>query len=218
MVNAKASEGNAAQTAYRLIKENILAWQYPPGFQLREIPISEELGLTRTPVREAIIKLESEGLVRTFPNRGAFVIKLTLKEVEDLFDVREALEVKASELATRRANREQVDAIREALRKHEELLNSSESNLYHQPVLDFHEALMGLSQNEPLMELWRDLRSKLLLARSTSAQMGRRYLTALNEHKKILQLIQDGDAGNVRELLIDHIAQAKHNVFARWRN
>lgn len=77
----KGNEGLAADQSYQTIKDNILSQRYPAGSQLREVPLSEELGFTRTPVREAIIRLESEGLVVSFPNRGAFVAKFSAREI-----------------------------------------------------------------------------------------------------------------------------------------
>jgi DNA-binding GntR family transcriptional regulator len=209
-------ENNASQTAYQFIRANILSQTYPPGFQLREIHLSEELGLTRTPVREAIIKLESEGLVRSYPHRGAFVVNLTLAEVEDLFDVREALEIKAAELAIRKANREQLDIIRESLEQHSQLIESSSDSNYRIPVLDFHEALIKLSHNQTLISIWQTMRSRLQLARVTSAMLAQRYRKAHEEHLKIHAHICAGETQKVRELLIKHIAQARDNVFARW--
>jgi DNA-binding GntR family transcriptional regulator len=215
-MNPKKQENNASQTAYQFIRAKILSQTYPSGSQLREIHLSEELGLTRTPVREAIIKLESEGLVRTYPNRGAFVIELTLAEVEDLLDVREALEIKAAELAIRKANREQLDAIRYALEQHSQLIESSADSDYHIPVLDFHEALIKLSHNQTLISIWQTMRSKLQIARVTSAMLAHRYKNAHKEHLQIHAHICAGETQKVRELLIKHIAQARHNVFVRW--
>ncbi|MBW2603180.1 MAG: GntR family transcriptional regulator [Deltaproteobacteria bacterium] len=215
-MSPKKQENYASQKAYQFIKTNILSQTYLPGFQLREIHLSEELGLTRTPVREAIIKLESEGLVHTYPNRGAFVIKLTLAEVEDLFDVREALEIKASELAIRKANREQLDAIRKALEQHGQLIESSRDSNYRKPVLDFHEALIKLSHNQTLISIWQTMRSRLQLARVTSAMLAQRYRNAHEEHLQIHEHICAGETQQVRQLLIKHIAQARDNVFARW--
>ena len=78
-------EPNASDIAYRAIKSKILSREYVSGFQLKEVQVSKEIGLTRTPVREAFIRLEREGLLRLFPNRGAFVVELSVKEIEDFY-------------------------------------------------------------------------------------------------------------------------------------
>jgi DNA-binding GntR family transcriptional regulator len=208
----KENEGRAADLSYEVIKSNILSQRYPAGFQLREVPLSEELGFTRTPVREAIIRLESEGLVVSFPNRGAFVASLSAGEIEDLFDVREALETKATELVIRKANREQLANLQAGLEKHGKLLENADGADYRPPALDFHEALIKLSQNKHLIDIWQGMRSKLRLARITSAALAQRYLEAHIEHEKILDLICTGKNEEVRKLMIAHIGRARHNV------
>ena len=112
----------AADIAYETLKSKILAREYLPGMQLKELQISKELGLTRTPVREAIIRLEREGLVRTVYNRGAFITVFSRREIDDLFEVREALEIKALYLATRRASRDDIETIETALKQREQLI------------------------------------------------------------------------------------------------
>ena len=211
-MNKKGSEGLAADLSYQAIKSNILSQRYPAGFQLREVQLSEELGFTRTPVREAIIRLESEGLVVSFPNRGAFVAKLSAKEIEDLFDVREAVETKAAALVIRRANREQLDELQNGLSIHGKRLKDANNADYRPPSLDFHEALIKLSQNQHLIDIWHSMRSKLRLARISSAMLAQRYKKAHQEHERILHLIYNGETENVRTLLIDHIGRARRNV------
>jgi DNA-binding GntR family transcriptional regulator len=141
----EAKKTNASQMAYKQIKEKILSSSVSPGFPLREIVLGEELGFTRTPVREAIKKLEAEGLVQVFPNRGAFVSEFSLNEIEDLLDVREALECKAVHLASRRASREEMDRIRESLEK-EQAPVSEEKYLELFLGFDFHHEIMKLSK------------------------------------------------------------------------
>lgn len=209
-------EINASMVAYQFIKDNILSKTYLPNFQLREMQLSEELDLTRTPVREAIIKLESEGLVRSYPNRGAFVVNFTLDEIVELLDVREALEIKATELAIRKSNREQLDAIQEALDQHGQTIEKSKNSAYNIPSLDFHEALIKLSQNNMLVSIWQTMRAKLQLARVTSAMHDQRYKKAHEEHLKIHRYICTGETKKVRKLLVKHIAYAKDNVLSHW--
>ena len=207
-MNKNESGTSVAEITYKAIKKNILSQIYPPKFQLREIHLAKELGTTRTPVREAIIRLQSEGLVSIYPHRGAFVAQLTSKEVEDLLDVREALETKAAELAIRRANRDQLDELRAALIAHGRLISNSQDSTYHFPAFDFHESLILLSHNQPLMNIWQGMRSKLQLARVTSAMLEHRYKEAHEEHLQILALIYAGKTQSVKKLLIEHIRKA----------
>jgi DNA-binding GntR family transcriptional regulator len=206
---------SAVDLAYEALKSKILAQEYLPGAQLKEIQISTELGLTRTPVREAIIRLEREGLVSTVYNRGAFVTVFSGKEIEDLFEVREALEIKALNLAIRRANREEIDSIEKALKQRELRIKNLVIKVdFRDQALDFHLAIIKLSKNERLISTWRAMQSQLSLVRVTSTMRNRRYLKALEEHKKILAYVKSGDARKAERLLIKHMAYAKNNMLS----
>jgi len=202
-------EPNAADIAYRTIKSKILARQYIPGCQLKEIQISKEVGLTRTPVREAFIRLEREGLLRIFPNKGAFVIELSAKELEDLFEVREALEVMAIGLAVRRANREEISNIKKMLNKTEQLYQRGSLKNYEDPQLDFHFELIKLSKNSKLISIWKLLATQLSLVRMTSSMTQKRYLKALEEHHGLLKHIDSGNSDKAEKLLRIHINKSK---------
>ena len=108
---------NYSNLAYESIKLKILNQEVGLGSQLKEAKLAADLHITRTPVREALIRLDRDGVVRTYPNRGAFVAVLGEKEIEDLFDVREALEIKGVHLAIGRANKEELEKVREGIRE-----------------------------------------------------------------------------------------------------
>jgi len=204
----------ATKTAYQIIKAGILAQKYPPGSQLKEIQLSAELGLTRTPVREAIIKLESEELVHSIPNRGSFVAEISQGEIEDLFEVREALEDKAAYLAIRRANREELEAIKAALEERGKQIHGEATEGYIIPQMDFHHEMVRLSKNQALVRAWESLHCKLQVVRTRSAMREKRYLRALEEHKQILDLIYKGDVERTRKLLAAHLLTAKKNFLS----
>ncbi len=206
---------SAVDLVYEALKSKILAQEYLPGIQLKEMQISKELGLTRTPVREAIIRLEREGLVSTVYNRGAFVTVFSTREIEDLFEVREALEIKALTLAIRRSSRDEIDSIEKALKQRElRIKNLVIKSDMHDPELDFHLAIIRLSKNQRLISVWQTMQSQLSLVRVTSTMINRRYLRALEEHKKILALVRNGDLRRAERLLIRHIACAKGNMLS----
>jgi DNA-binding GntR family transcriptional regulator len=208
---------SAADCAYDALKSKILAREYLPGMQLKELQISKELGLTRTPVREAIIRLEREGLVRTVYNRGAFITVFSRKEIEDLFEVREALEIKALYLATRRASRDDIETIETALKQRELLITRGVATVdFRDAGLDFHLGIIKLSKNECLISTWQTMQSQLSLVRVTSTTIKSRYLTAFEEHKKILALTGSGDFKRAEKLLKRHLSIARNNLFSSF--
>lgn len=205
----------AVDLAYEALKSKILAREYLPGMQLKELQISRELGLTRTPVREAIIRLEREGLVRTVYNRGAFITVFSRGEIDDLFEVREALEIKALYLATRRASRDDIETIETALKQREQLIRKGVATVdFRDAGLDFHLGIIKLSKNERLVSTWQTMQSQLSLVRVTSTTIKSRYLTAFEEHKKILALIGNGDFKRAERLLKRHLLVARDNLFS----
>jgi len=202
-------EPNAAEFAYQKIKSKILSRAFVPGFQLKELQISAEIGLTRTPVREAIIRLEREGLLRIFPNKGAFVIEPTAKEIEDLYEVREALELMAIRLAVRRANRDELSALKKMLDKTGQLYQRGSFKNYEDPKFDFHLELIKLSKNNKIISIWKLLDAQLSLVRMTSSMTRKRHLKALEEHRGILKHIDAGDSDKAENLLRNHINKSR---------
>ena len=211
-------EQSVADLAYQTIKSKILARTYFPGLQLKEVQISKEIGLTRTPVREAFIRLEREGLLRIFPNKGAFVIELTAKEIEDLYEVREALEVMAIRLAIRRANRDEISALKKILDKTDRLYQRGVVKNYEDPKFDFHLELIKLSKNDKLISIWRQLATQLSLVRMTSSMTQKRHLKALDEHQGILKHIDSGDSEKAEELLRNHNIKSKVVFFSQFKS
>jgi len=211
-------EPNASDIAYRTIKSKILAQEYLPGFQLKEVQISQEVGLTRTPVREAFIRLEREGLLKIFPNRGAFVTELSQKEIEDFYEVREALEVKAVSLAVRRANREELSQLGKMLNKTHQLYQRGAVKNYDDPRFDFHLELVKLSKNDKLVSGWKMLAAQLSLVRIKSSMTRKRYLTALSEHLEILNHIEAGGSKKAEKLLETHLHKSKINILSAFNS
>lgn len=202
-------ELNAADLAYKKIKSKILSRAYVPGFQLKELQVSAEIGLTRTPVREAFIRLDREGLLRIFPNKGAFVIEPTAKEIEDLCEVREALEVMAIRLAIRRANRDELSCLKKMLDKTDQLYLRGVFKNFEDPKFDFHLELIKLSKNDKIISIWKLLDAQLSLVRMTSSMTQKRHLKALEEHQGLLKHIETGDSEKAEHLLRNHINKSR---------
>ena len=180
--------------------------------------VSKKIGLTRTPVREAIIRLEREGLLRIVPNKGAYVVELSEKEIEDLYEVREALEIKAIGLAIRRASRDETSKLREMLNKTQQLYQRGAVKNYEDPKFDFHFELLKLSKNDKLISIWKMLSTQLSMVRMTSSLTQSRYLIALEEHNGLLKSIDSGDSTKAERLLTEHISKSKAILFAQFNS
>ena len=168
--------------AYQAIRENILSLKYQPGHQIKEIPLAKELRLSRTPIRKAIIRLANEGLVETFPNKGAFVTTLSKEEIDEIFEVREALELKAFHLAIRRACRDELDRIQHGIEESIQAFRLKKGEGYYPFEFDFHHEMIKLSKNTTLIPIWEGIQIKLHRLRVRSGMTQGRTLNALNAH------------------------------------
>ena len=195
----------ASSLAYDTIKTKILTQEFLPGSQLKENDLCKLTGLTRTPIREAIIRLQGEKLLEIFPNKGAFVIKMSEAKIVDSFDVREALELKALSLAIRRSSRDEILTIQKALTKRKEKFQADRETAYFLPKIDFHYELIKLSKNEILIDIWKGLHTRLQLFRVRSAMINKRFLKSTDEHLNILQHIYDNNLKKAEHLLKKHI-------------
>lgn len=205
----------SARFAYHTIKSRIISQELPPGLQLKEEQLSNDLGTTRTPIREAIIRLEREGLVKCYANKGAFVIQFSEKEIEDLLELREALEIKAAHLAIRRANRDELAKIRIALEEKGRYFSRGITAEDRVPPTDFHTEIVELSKNQKLISFWGTLNVQLHLIRIRSSMTDHRYLKALEEHKQILAHISKGHYRKTQQLISAHIAEVRNILLSK---
>lgn len=200
--------------AYQAIREKILSLKHKPGFQLKEVPLAQEYSLTRTLIRKAIARLVNEGLVETFRHKGAFVTALSRSEINDIFEVREALEVRAVHLAIRRSCRDELDRIQHGLEEDIQSMRRNRSEEWHLPKMDFHHEIIKLSRNNTLVTIWEGLQTKLHRPRLQSSMVDDRYPKALEEHKEILACIYQNRPADAERLLILHLHNAKPNLSA----
>jgi DNA-binding GntR family transcriptional regulator len=204
---------SASDLAYHTIKKKILLQEFPPGSQLKEIDLCKITGLTRTPIREAMIRLESEKLLTSYPNKGSFVKQMSKEEIEDLFEVRETLEVKCLSLAMKKSSRIELLKIEKALTDRKEIFNSENEAKYFLPKIDFHYELIKLSKNTILIDIWKGLHTRLQLFRVKSAMTNRRFLNSIDEHQNILYNICEHNLLKAEKLLKSHIKTVKENLY-----
>ena len=200
-----------SNSIYNTLKSKIILQEIPLASQLKEEQIAKMLNVTRTPIREAIIKLEREGLVTIQPNVGAFVVRLTEKDIDDILEVRTALETRAAYIAIKNANKNELKRIRDTLKGREKFLKGDKDQAFDYPGVDFHRDLINLSRNNKLVQFWELLDAQLQLVRVKSSLVEGRHFQALKEHKKILACISSGDYPMVEDLLIEHIRKVKNN-------
>jgi DNA-binding GntR family transcriptional regulator len=194
-----------ADRVYQLLKKTILEGKIPLGARLIEKDLAQRLNVSRSPLREAIQRLQFEGLVRTVPRKGSYVIEFSEKELLDVFQVREHLEGLAAQLAADRMTPVQLDAIEQVLLQAQAVLGDDHASYPQASERDFHEAILDASRNDRLADMMRTLRWQFQLLRRRSGASHRRAHIALQEHFAILEALRAGDGELARQRMCEHI-------------
>ncbi len=197
---------------FQQLKNSILAGEFENGAELREIALAKKLGVSRTPVREALRQLEQEGLVEIYPNRGAYVKGITYKDVEDIFRIRARLEGLCAEMAVSSITHEQLDKLDEII-----LLSKfyeEKKDMEHLLKMDsqFHEVLFESCGSKMLEHQLKDYHQYVQKARLRSLKRQERAKKSTQEHEEILLAIKDRDAKRADELATRHILNAIANI------
>jgi DNA-binding GntR family transcriptional regulator len=211
----KMSEGRHAAlstSVLRTLKKRIVAWEYPPDYRLVEERLCAEFGVSRSPVREALRVLASSGFLNKLPNRGYAVRQLKVRDAEELYEVRLALELYVVEYLaaggapaamTGELRRTWSSLLRGAHRKSEELA-----------VLDasFHETLARATNNKVLVAYLQAINERLLVFRMIDFEMPDRARGTCEQHLQILERIVAGDCRGARRAMQRNIDEARNHV------
>jgi DNA-binding GntR family transcriptional regulator len=193
------------QRVYDHLRAAILSGRLEPGAELAEVPLSEELGVSRGPIREAIGRLASEGLVTVRPRRGAVVSPLSKEEFLELYQVREALERMAVKLAVRRLQPEDFAALQGLIDDMATHAERDQVNEFFEANAAFHARLVDASGNAKLGELYRQLLDQIGRYRTRSLRLRGNLQRSIAEHAAILRAAKRGDAERAAHLMSEHI-------------
>jgi DNA-binding GntR family transcriptional regulator len=222
MENRKSSEKRtrAAAEIVAAIERQILVGTLVPGQRIDEPALAEAFGVSRTPVREALLELAAVGLIEQRAHRGAFVADVTLEEIFDVYEVLAELEGLCARLAARRMDQAERA---ELLRLHEEmgrLLAPEHRERYIELDYRFHGLLIRGARNAALLDHISTCMKRIAPVRRTSMEMVRNMATAHDEHSRLARAIVDGDTASAERIMTEHVAlraeQAK-DLVARWK-
>ncbi|WP_445158131.1 GntR family transcriptional regulator [Halomonas sp. E14] len=208
-----------AERVFHELQDAIVRGELMPGSKITEPGLSKAYGISRGPLREAMRRLEAHRLIERVPHVGARVVKLTMKELLELFDVREALESMAARLAAEHMTHEEIAGLREVLALHERQADLKSGEAYYQREgdLDFHYRIVQGSHNRMLMTmLCDDLYYLVRLYRTQFSASGSRPQRAFVEHHRIVDAIEAGDAELAELLMRRHVSASRANVVDRY--
>jgi DNA-binding GntR family transcriptional regulator len=213
--NLKPEEGTAQSLrgkVFSIIEQDILNGVYKPGENLTETKLCEKLGVSRTPVREALTQLDLEGLVRVIPNKSAVVTGISAQDIRDIYTIRILIEGLAARWAAEHITDAELRELREALDLEE--FYTAKKDLEHLIKLDsqFHKVLFKASKSRPLQQILGTFHHYVQQARGYSLEIPGRAKKALAEHKAILQAISERNGDRAEQLTVRHIRQAQTNL------
>lgn len=194
------------------IEEDIINGKYKPGESLTEMRLSEEMKVSRTPIREALRKLELEGLVQSIPNKGVIVVGIDWKDIEDIYKIKVRIEGLAARLAAEKITEEELKELGDVLDLTGYYLSKNDvANLLK---LDgqFHQIIFQASKSRPLMYLLGTLHNYVKRARNESLTVPGRAEKMLQEHRNIFEAIQKGDAQQAEKAYVKHIRATLGNL------
>ena len=183
-----------------------------PGERLMEIQLAEELGVSRTPVREAIRKLELEGYVIMMPRRGTYVANLSIRDVNEVFEIRTSLESLASGLAAERITDEELDHLQRLLVQIGMYIEQGDIEKIVEVDTEFHGLLYQGSRNQRLIGIISNLREQLTQFRKTSMSFPGRLKATLEEHRAIVDAIAQGDVKAAQKAAEHHMEKSEQTL------
>ncbi len=204
---------------YTLLKEDILNQRYTEADILNERKISEELQVSRTPVREALKALEAENWVEYVPYKGIIIKRMGEKDLKNIFQIRTALEVLTVELAMQNMTQDIIRRLEDSHHKQAEIL----SNHNNQPIkgcflgmdIEFHGILLEVADNELLTEMIGEIRDKIRrFGLNAIFRDDHRYIETLEEHRGILLAIQANDSELAKEKMRQHMRKTYESAYA----
>lgn len=194
------------------IREAILDGTYKKGDVIRESAIAKELGVSRTPVREAIRQLELEGLVESIPNKETVVSGITEEDVQDIFMIRSRLEGLAGRKAAERITEEELKELEEILALTAFYVEKHDANTLKELDHRFHEVIYKATKSKTLNHLLSDFHHYIQKARKSSIATPGRAKKVLEEHKSIYEALERRDGIAAEKLIDEHVRKAANNM------
>ena len=199
---------------FEALKEAILTQKLHPGERLLESELAVELGVSRTPVREAIRRLEQENLVVMIPRKGAYVAGISLKDIHEVYEIRAALEALALELAATYITDEELAELARQVSEEEAMTEDGRLNEIIFIDSSFHDLIYQYARNSKLTQFVEILQEQFKRFRALPLGASPRSNTALQEHQQILEALKNHDSILAAQLAKKHIAGAEAALIA----
>ncbi|MCD7873744.1 MAG: GntR family transcriptional regulator [Acidaminococcaceae bacterium] len=195
------------------IRQAIIDGTFSPGERLMEIQLANEIGVSRTPVREAIRKLELEGFVVMIPRRGTYVADISIKDINEVYEIRTSLDVLAARLAAERINDDELETLQRLLVEIGQHIEENNMEKIVEVDIAFHDVLYQASRNERLRNIINNLREQITVIRGCSMMYPGRLAYTMEEHRALVDSIAARDVERAQNAARIHLENAEHALF-----
>lgn len=199
-----------AEKAYNYILDRIYSKELQMGSPVNELAISEDIGLSRSPVREALRRLEVEGMVDYYPGRGNFVVMLNAEDIDEIFELREVLETAALRKSAEHLDRQIIEQLEETVRELDP--GETEPEEFYKADKAIHNAIVDHCGNKRLIGMYRTLMLQIELVRRVSARHETHFSISKKYHLDILENIKEGNTEEAVRLLGEHLEQVREST------
>ena len=202
---------------FKTLRQGILTGELKPGERLMEIHLANKLGVSRTPIREAIRKLELEGLVTMIPRRGAEVAQITEKSMKDVLEVRKVLDNLSVELACDRITEEEKEQLKHACLDFEDAVKTGDFSMVAKTDVAFHDIIVAATRNIRLSQMVNNLAEQMYRYRFEYIKDSSQHNRLVEEHKEICDGIVNGDKERALKAIEAHIDNQEIAVLRQIR-
>jgi DNA-binding GntR family transcriptional regulator len=203
---------------FHTLRDAILKGELKPGERLMEMHLAEKLGVSRTPIREAIRMLEQEGLAITIPRKGAQVAGMTEKDLEDVLEIRDALDELSVARACEKINEKSSQELEKAMDEFEIAVKENDVRKIVETDEHFHDVIYKITENPKLVNIVSNLREQMYRYRYEYVKDNADYQTLVSEHEKILEGLKRRDKDYVKQIMHIHLENQMKGVRAAIRN
>jgi DNA-binding GntR family transcriptional regulator len=207
-----AESPNLRERVYEILKKAIIFQEILPGEKIDEEGVAKQLGVSRTPIRESLCRLENEGIVKIIPRRGAFVVKHSKERIIEILLVREVLEGFAARLAVGHIDERTIEEMKSLFKDFSEANIRDRSRDYTQADLKFHTLVVKKSKNSWLMSLMNILNDHIQMLRLRTVALEGRPEHSLLEHIKIIEALGKKNPSLAESLMRKHIQNVRESV------
>jgi DNA-binding GntR family transcriptional regulator len=205
---------NLKEVVYKKLKKMIISHKLEPGTKIHEEHIAEELGVSRTPIREALSKLEQEGVVKIIPRRGAYIVKLSKEEIYEILTIREFLEALAVRLCTRHVNDDLIKKLRECFEDPDGNPIANNPELVHKADVHFHDIILNSCKSKKLSELMHNIYDQIQMLRSRVVTLPGKAKKSMSDHQKVIDALEKRDPDLAEKHMREHIKDVKSAVLS----